>query len=595
MKETNSSSFRVSLVDFSWYAQNVPCESACPVSTPAGRYVRNICQGDMEKAYLAAREPNPLMHVCARICAHPCEDQCRRGKIDEPISIRHLKRTISDYWAQLSEDKKPALLVEKKREETIAVIGAGPAGMAAATVLLKKGYGVTIFEASDALGGMLIDGIPPYRLPREVIGWDYAFITDYGGTIKTNVALGKDFTLEDLEREGFAAVFIGIGATQGLSLPTLEGADLPGVHIGIEFLKAFNRGEETELGQKVAIIGGGNVAIDVARSVRRLPTQGERREITMLVLEERQEMLAFEDEIHEALEENITIINSVGPKRFIDKEGRVGGVETLRAICVYDETGCFNPQFANGSENTFEADTVLVAIGQRPEVSCLEGILELTPRGTIQFDPDTMATSRKGVFAGGDGARGPRVVIDAAADGIRAAESIDHYISSEQPMQRRATMRAVSAEDLPPVANRVCRQPVPTVPPPKRKPSLEVSQSYSMKAARKEAARCLDCYVQTVFESERCILCGGCVDVCPMRCLRLLDIAAISGDEHVTRAVKARYALSAEPVSAGTGTAILKDEEKCIRCGLCEKRCPTGTITMEYFSIESSKEGSRGE
>ena len=308
----------------------------------------------MEKAYRAAWDPNPLMHVCARICAHPCEDQCRRSKFDAPVSIRQLKRSISDYWLNLPEDKRPEIQIQEKREEKIAVIGAGPAGIAAAVALIQKGYGVIIFEAYDKIGGMLQQGIPPYRLPREIIEWDFKFILDNGGEIKTNAALGKDFSLNDLKSQGFAAVFIGPGAGQGLIPPGVEGSELPGVLIGIDFLRAFNRGEEVEIGQKVVIIGGGNVAIDVARSARRLPEKNGKREITMLVLEARDEMLAFEDEIDEAIKEGIIIKNSVGPKRFIEKEGQVSGVETRAASCVYDETGCFNPKFVEGSEENIK-------------------------------------------------------------------------------------------------------------------------------------------------------------------------------------------------------------------------------------------------
>lgn len=578
--------YNVLLVDFTWYWHTIRCQRGCPVSTPAGRYVRHLYRGELDEAWRAASAANPLVHVCARICAHPCEDQCRRGAIDDPVSIRQLKRTLSDYWNALPESEKPFPVAAEKREEKVAVIGAGPAGLAAAAALLSRGYRVTIFEATDAVGGMLIHGIPPYRLPREVIAWDRAFIDQQGAELRTNTALGTDFTLDDLERAGFAAVFIGAGAGQGLSLPAVEGTDLAGVHVGIEFLKAFNRGEEVEIGQQVAIIGGGNVAIDVARSVRRLPAPTGRREITLLVLEAREQMPAFNDEIHEALAEGIIIRNSVGPKRFIEKDGHVSGVETLHALGLVDDSGCFNPQFAPGSEQMVAADTLIIAIGQRPDLTCLEGVLELTSRGTIQVDPETLATSRNGVFAGGDGARGPRVAIEAIADGLRAAASMHRYITGEQPSPSRAIMRLLSREELPPVADRVCRQAAPILPPPQRGPAAEVSQSFSVESARREAARCLDCAVQTVFNSDTCILCGGCVDVCPRRCLRLVDLSALRGSAELEAVIRARYGTDSASV-AGIGTAIIKDEEPCIRCGLCQQRCPTGTITMEYFDVQT--------
>ncbi len=611
---------------FQYFLDLVPCRTACPVRTNAGAYVRAIAEWDTSRGYSVARAPNPLASVCGRICAHPCESKCRRGLIDQPISIRALKRVVTERHgvenpkgtARLS----PLGLAAWRGEEPagVAVVGAGPAGVSCAHDLALLGYAVTLFDAAPVAGGMLYQGVPEYRLPRDLIRAEIDQVLSLGVELRLSWRLGRDFTVGDLLRNDFAAVFLALGATRGREL-NVPGKDLDGVVNGVDFLLNANLGYRVALGERVIVVGGGNVAIDVARTVLRyaspetkeaLPEGAQQllqtwgydnafldaartalrlgaRHVQLVSLESRSEMPAHPDEVKEAEEEGITLVPRRGPKAIVGEKGHVVGLETLDVASVFDESGRFNPRFVPGSEKRLEADTIILAVGQQPDTACLAGDpeIQLTPRGLVAVEPRTLATTMPGVYCGGDLAFGPRIVIEAVADGKRAALAIHEHLGGGPVPRVRGRFRAIRLDRAGDRYDRVARQPVPSVPVTRRTGFREVEEAYGEAQARTEGGRCLWCNVETVFDSERCILCSGCVEICPEACLALVPASRLRG---IPELDTLREALGADS-SAGT---IVKDEERCIRCGLCAQRCPTGAITMEALELDESPQTSLG-
>ncbi|MEE9611252.1 MAG: FAD-dependent oxidoreductase, partial [Desulfatiglandales bacterium] len=584
-------------------------------------YVQAINNGDYEKAYAIARGPNPFASICGRICAHPCEDACRKGVVEkDPISIRALKRFVTERFGveaksilltkdTLKYSTAPGSLDPQKTGKRVAIIGSGPAGLSCAHDLVRLGYECTIFEGQGVAGGMLILGIPEYRLPKDLIKREIEAILSMGVSIRYNSKLGRDFKLADLRDEGYHAIFIALGAhmTRELDIPGIE---LDGVINGIDFLLNANLGYKVDLGEKVIVVGGGNVAVDVARTATRIGDKGQltgygdvleeredieaaldmartairmgAREVTMVILEARDKMPAWEWEVEEAIKEGVNLVCSKGPKRILGQEGKVTGLETLDVRSVFDEAGQFNPSFYEESAQVIEADTTILSIGQMSDFSWKsedDGI-EITPRGLLQVDPQTLATTAPGIYAGGDVAFGPRIVIEAVADGQRAARSIEAYLRKEiriQTLWKSEEIEHRMAVDF----DLNLRQKPPMIDVERRTGISEVETLYSEAQALKESGRCYKCNINTIFSSTKCILCGGCVDVCPESCFRIIDIQQLSADENLKRIIDARYGTD-QPV----GSAIIKDEERCIRCGLCAERCPTGAISMEWFYEE---------
>jgi NADPH-dependent glutamate synthase beta subunit-like oxidoreductase len=401
-----------------------PCQKACPINLETRDYVRLIAEGKYLDAIDVIREDLPFPGIIGRICHHPCEGACLRGqKLDEPVSLCALKRFVADYEAGKREIPVPAVGPEKNRR--VAVIGGGPSGMTCALDLRRAGYAVTVFESHDRLGGMLFFGVPAYRLPRDVLEREVSLVRKAGIELKLNMRVGKDIALKEI-REAFDAIYIGCGAERGARLG-IENEESPGVMGGVEFLALVNRGDSARVGKKVIVVGGGNVAVDVALAAKRLGAS----EVRMVCIEKQSEMPAGEWEKGEVREEGIKISPSWGPKRIIMENGKVTGVECRKCTSVFDKEGRFRPAYNEQVTMIFDGETIIVAIGQAPEMDFLKGFegLELDVEGWIKTDSETLETSIHGIFAGGDIVRGPRMAIDAVADGKKAALSIDRYLS----------------------------------------------------------------------------------------------------------------------------------------------------------------------
>ena len=634
-------SYSVELPDANYFIRQVLCREGCPVRTDSGGYVQAIAEGRYEDAYILARTPNPFASICGRVCAAPCEAKCRRGALDASVSIRALKRFVCEKFGVESDDfnlgRVYPQLGDPRRERIgggrkVAVIGAGPAGLSCAHELALMGFSPTVFEAHNLSGGMLVLGVPEYRLPRELIRAEIAAIESLGVEIRLKARLGQDFAFSDLKQQGYEAVFLGIGAHKSREL-TIEGVQLDGVLRAIDFLLNVNLGYRVSLGRKVVVIGGGNVAFDVARSVVRQTekfagmNEAELRgalhqaasaleqltarepeapdevrlaldvareairkgvpEVHMYCLESLDEIPAAREEIEEAEKEGIRLHTRFGPKRIVGSDGKVSGIELIKASRVFDENRRFNPQFIEGSEETVDCDTVVLAIGQSADLAWIgpEDNLKVTPRGALQTDPATMATSRPDVFAGGDVAFGPRIIITAVAEGKKAANSIAKFLTGRvpaEPRQARVTIYNTLQYRMKPDYEKFVRRPPPTLPLDRRIGIAEVEEGYPEPDARRQADRCLKCHVGPVFDGDQCVLCGGCADVCPEFCLRLVDAADLRGDKQLPGAFLARYG---RMPAHGEQGAIIKDETRCIRCGLCAVRCPTGAITMERVEL----------
>lgn len=602
-------------INLGWLRENFPCMMGCPVHTEAGRYVHLIAQGRYAEAYRVARKPNPFASICGRICAAPCEEACRRGKLDQPIAIRALKRFVTECFGveslidviKLQEVLRTHI---KPKDKKVAIIGAGPAGLSCAHDLALLGYQVVVLEKHLVPGGMLRLGVPEYRLPRELIRLEINAILSLGVNLQLDKVLGRDFFLKDLRNAGYDAIFIAMGAHKSHAL-NIEGIHADGVLNAVDYLLNVNLGYRVDLGEKIVVIGGGNVAFDVARSaarrekpeslassditaaldVARSAVRFGAKKVDMVVLESRNEMLADEEEIEQAIEERITIHNAVGPKRILARNGQVEGLEIWNVASIFDSEGRFNPQFIPGSERVIEADSIIISIGQLPDLSFIqpEDGIAVTPRGMIEIDPETLATTAKGVYTGGDVAFGPRIAISAIADGRRAARSINTYLSGTEPAQPDVKITCFStAMFQPPLGyTQIPRQSIPNLPLERRVGIAQVELGYNKEQAEQEAFRCLRCWENTIFKGDsdlgtECILCGGCADVCPENCIEIIPKKQLSFDSKAKEGIAAEFQIDKENIT-GKGMVLIKNEEICIRCGLCSKRCPVGTITMQGF------------
>jgi heterodisulfide reductase subunit A-like polyferredoxin len=480
-----------------------PCTNACPNHVNAHGYVALIAQGKYREAMEVILRTLPFPGTIGRICPHPCETACRRSEVDEPLSICALKRFVAD---QVDIDDIPLPEIEK-RDEKVAIIGSGPAGLTAAHFLALEGYESTVFESQSVAGGMLRVGIPDYRLPPEVLDKEIGAITRLGVEIKLNTALGRDVSIDGLFKEGYKAIYLAIGAHKSLRLG-IPGEDVTGVIPGVEFLRKANLGELNRTEGKTIIVGGGDVAIDAARSALRLGAE----KVTILYRRTREEMPARENEIEDALDEGIEIQYLTAPTQIVSRDDRVSGIECLRMkLGEPDASGRRRPIPIDGSEFTLLADLVIPAIGQQPDVSTLaeNAGLQLTRWSTIASEPMTFSTDREGVFAGGDGVTGPRIAIEAVAAGREAAISISRYLRGEDLSEGREPVE-VPQENFVPIPEDI--EPSPraeqtTIRMAERTAGFaEVELGLSEKQARAEAAKCLNCM--------SCCECLACVRAC---------------------------------------------------------------------------------
>jgi len=479
-----------------------PCKATCPAHVSIQGYIALINQGKYPEALKLFRDEHPFPGVCGRVCHHPCESVCTRGEVDQPIAIRELHRFLGDW--ELTQDEVVTVdTVDEKRSEKIAIIGSGPAGLAAAYSLARNGYPVTIFEKLPVKGGMMAVGIPEYRLPRDILNNEIEAIEKLGVEIKTGVTFGEDITLESLKKDGYSSVFLATGLHGGRRLG-VENEDADGVLQGVGFLRDAALGKEVQIGEEVLVIGGGNVAIDVALTAKRLGA----KKVTLVCLERREEMPAWEHEIEEALESEIEIVNSFGPKAFfIDKSNKVSGLEFKTCTAVFDEQGRFSPAYDESQCQAMFGDTVIIAIGQSAELGFAEGNgISVTPRGGLEADPVTLQTPVEWVFAGGDVHYGPRSVVEAVEAGKKAAESIHRYINGLDLYEGREQDWEFEKPDTSGEKTRP-RVPVRCLDPEARECNfLEVSFGYNEEEARSEGDRCLRCGI--------CSECYQCVEAC---------------------------------------------------------------------------------
>jgi NADH-quinone oxidoreductase subunit F len=473
-----------------------PCQSACPIGTEAWRYVAHIARGEFVEAYRAIREANPFPSVCARVCDHPCEERCRAGTTGgRAVAIRALKRFITDRV-------DPAVYHpvrhagDAMQMPTVAIVGSGPAGLTAAHFLSLEGYRVTVFEADDRPGGMLVSGIPSYRLRREVLQKEIAALLDENITLRCGAALGRDFTVDSLFTSGFKAVFLALGAHKSRRL-NIEGEDITGVYPALQFLKLFNlRGERLARGH-VGVIGGGNSAVDAARVALR---QEGVESVTIFYRRTRHEMPALREEIAEALHEGVKLEPLVSPVRIQARGGHLIGIDCVRNVLgEVDATGRRHPVPVAGSEFSTPLDLLIVTIGDEPDIDYIGTMgLEVTDKGRLHVSGDTLETNRPGVFAGGDVVTGPGTVVEAIAAGKKAAVMIDRYLRGEE-LKKPASVRLPQTYVEPLVVDQDAMLKAERASPPslplevRRRSFAEVELALTVDEARQEARRCLRC------------------------------------------------------------------------------------------------------
>lgn len=626
---SNNGHWQLRVPDESQYwMEMVKCRQACPVKTDACGYVNAIAEGRYEDAYRIARATNPFASVCGRVCGAPCEANCRRGSVDEAVSIRALKRFVAETYGPESGDgarhrqfcDQRMLPSNRGDYERIAVVGGGVSGMTVAHDLTQIGYKVTVFEADAVPGGMMIVGVPVYRLPRDLVRAEIEAIVALGVDLKCNMRLGRDFTIADLRRDGYKAIFLGIGLPRGRKL-ALPGSEAEGVYDGMEFLRASNEGRPMPLGRRIVVIGGGNVAYDVARSaIRPVETatreealeqigRGEQvaydvarsalrmsgdKEVHVVCLESKYEMPADEIEIVEGEEEGIRLHNRRGPREVIVKNGKAVGLRTIGCTSVFNAEGRFDPVFDATDVEDIGADTVIFAIGQTSDLSFLspEDGVE-SERGLIKVNPQTYQTTAPDVFACGDIAHGPRLFIDAISSAQVASRSMHDFLRGTRTdvAVRRKWLPAgyTMAEEW----YSTSRKNPPAIAADRRAASIDiVEERYPEAVARRQAARCLRCNVNTVFDTSACIACNGCVDVCPENLIKLVGLSRLPDDQAFGLIEAAGIDLTREEYTGLAAAAkdefggvMVKDESRCIRCAMCASRCPTNAITMKRFEF----------
>ncbi len=580
--------FLVQPVDASWLQCNIECQEACPVGTNCRGYLNLAAEGRFEEGYILSREPNPVAAMCSYVCSAPCERACRRGDIDRPLAIRAMKRFLVE-WHEASGI--PDVLPEiTPRDEHVAVIGAGPAGLAVSRELAVKGYQVTVFDSLPYGGGTMLVGVPAFRLPREAIEMDVRLVERLGVTFRYNTTIGSDVPFEDLQRD-FDAIAITAGAMNAVVLD-LPGAELDGVQYGVDFMKKANLGQELTVGKDVVVIGGGYTAMDCSRTSLR---HGAER-VTIAYRRTRSELVVDEEELGETEREGVGMEFLASPVEILGEDGKVTGVKFIRnRLGEPDASGRRSPVPIEGSEFIVPADTVIPAVSQAADLTFLpvESDFEVN-RGRLKVDPATYATNVRGVFACGDFVTGPTTLIEAAGHGKKCAYAIDRYLGGQAEVAVAAEVRITSSwrHDMPEFYDVLPRQHIPMVPLQERMPSTDptvnfatpVELGYTATQAVAESTRCLMCNYNIWFDPFRCVLCGACADVCPEGVIHMVDVNQLK-TEGLLPEIEEAYGWD-------NGAAMILDEERCIRCALCVKRCPFDAITMERFELrEVSNDG----
>jgi formate dehydrogenase beta subunit len=529
-----------------------PCRAACPAHTDVQAYVGLIAQGKYTEAFEVITSVNPIASVCSMICHHPCEQSCRRCGVDEPLAVRHLKRFAIEKSRDYRRAKRK--LAQKTRGKSIGIIGSGPSGLTAARDLADLGYSVTLYEKHPVLGGMLAAAIPPYRLPREVLKEDIDDVISKGVEVKTGFEVGKDAKLDDLAKKHDAVlVAIGLSQSRSLNIPGVEG---PGVLLAIPYLEDVAFGRKPALGKKVLVIGGGNVAMDVARSARRLGVQ----HVEMVCLENEQEIPAWKWEVDEAVEEAIKINYRWGP-RAVKREGdKVKGLEVTKVLSVFDANKRFSPTFDNKVTTLLEADTIIITIGQMSNMAFLkESAVKIDERGRVEWNPATQMSSARNIFVAGEVVTGPGSAIAAVANGRRAALAMHLFIQGETiegklPVQEKEKIAQMPSE----VVEKISKQPrmkIKHLAPEVRVKTMEnFEMGYSEAEALEEAGRCRGCGGGAVVDQKKCMACLTCLRVCPY----------------------------GAPVVEAYSTI---RPEYCQACGLCAPECPAQAISMVSYDV----------
>ena len=587
-----------------YFHKVVDCQWACPAHTAVPEYIRLIAQGRYGDAYMVNWKSNVFPGILGRTCDRPCEPACRRGRVEEgqgekpePVAICRLKRVAADYKEDI-RDRLPAKAA-KRNGKRVACVGAGPASLTVARDLAPLGYDVTVFDSDRLAGGMIRSQIPKFRLPESVIDEEVGYVLDLGIEFKGGHRIDS---LKALLAEGFDAVFIGSGAPRGRDL------DIPGrkeasanIHIGIDWLSSVSFGHVTKIGRRVIVLGGGNTAMDCCRSSRRLG--GE--DVKVIVRSGFDEMKASPWEKEDSMHEGIPILNFLVPKAFLHGEGRLTGVQFEKVKAVRDEKGRRSLVPTGEPDEVHECDDVLVAVGQENSFPWIErGIgIEFDQWGMPVLDPVTLQSSRKDVFFGGDAALGPKNIIWAVAHGHDAAISIDRLCHDEDLTSRPPPHVNLISQKMGihewsydnQVANDArFKVPLKDLTIALKNIREEVELGFDPALAWKEAQRCLNCDVQTVFAPKLCIECDACVDICPVDCITF----TADGEEGELRARlnapshNLEQALYVSP-ALKTGRIMAKDEDVCLHCGLCAERCPTGAWDMQKFLLETAQAGPR--
>jgi len=516
-----------------------PCKVQCPAHIDVQGYVNLAAKGKFQEALALIKEASPFPSICGRVCHHPCESNCSRGDIDNAVGIHGIERFIADL--DLSADKRYMPKIKDKKADKVAVVGSGPAGLTCAYYLAVEGYDVTVFEKTDQPGGMLVNGIPAYRLPNHIVEAEIQHIRDMGVTIKTGVEIGTDTTVAQLREQGFKAFFIGVGTQECLELG-VDGETLEGVFPGLDYLRQVNSGQPVALGNNVAVIGGGNAAMNAVRSARRLGAENA----FIIYRRGMEEMPANVEEIEECQQEGIPIKTLTQPVRFISENGRIKGIECIKMqLTEPDESGRRAPEPVAGSEFTIELDNVITALGQEADWSCLtdECACTLSDWGTMNVHPLTLQSDDPDIFAGGDAVRGPQSIVEAIADGRQAAISIHRFIKGRDLKLGREIELNPITEPQKEVYNKIDPVQMPRLDPRQRVNNFdEVQQGLSEEMVVQEAKRCINCgsccvqacphsvmqFNHDIIKAVKCDLCvekrgrdeaPACSLVCPTHCI----------------------------------------------------------------------------